>query len=72
MFVAETELRRQDDGSFVVLNRQRAKGLLSAAMGILQDESCMDTKCASFSCDTMFGCYMLDSLNGCSSSYWNN
>lgn len=71
LFISERELRREPDGSFSLTNDQRAKGLLSAACGILQDGICKDTERPSFNCSTVFGCYLLEGLNACASCYWN-
>ncbi|KFY49936.1 hypothetical protein V496_09699 [Pseudogymnoascus sp. VKM F-4515 (FW-2607)] len=71
LLISERELPREEDGSFMLTNGQRAKGLISAACGILQDDICVDTERASFNCVAVLGCYQLEGLNGCSSCYWN-
>ncbi|KFY45330.1 hypothetical protein V494_00998 [Pseudogymnoascus sp. VKM F-4513 (FW-928)] len=38
--VAETEVKRDDDGSFHISSGQRTKGLVAAAIGTLQEEEC--------------------------------
>ncbi|KFX91217.1 hypothetical protein O988_07853 [Pseudogymnoascus sp. VKM F-3808] len=70
LFITETKLTREADCSFLVHSGQRAKGLVSAVLGSIQKEACEDSKCPSFVCDNVFGCYMVAGLNGCTSCYW--